>query len=293
MADSAYARADKAGLVVSQPSFNRLVGDIASTVRSEGLDRTIHPKATAALGRLVEAQGTTPTLRELDTLRRVVSSAAKSVEPDERRIASMMIERVDDYLANLSPRDVVAGDAQAASSAIKQARELWSRMRKGQVIEDLVERAQNSAANFSGSGYENALRTQFRQLANNKKRLRQFNKQEQAAILRVARGGPLENALRMIGKFAPTGIVSTTLSGGAGYALGGPVGSAALMGAGAVARMGAEAATRGNVSNAGAMVRAGGQIMPQLTAAQRAMLGGLVREGGQQGVNFVPVAGTP
>ena len=50
----------------------------------------------------------------------------------------------------------------------------------------------NRAAQFSGSGFENALRTEFRNLAQNPKRLRGFSAEEQAAIRRVARGGPAD-----------------------------------------------------------------------------------------------------
>src|SRR5690606_40869921 len=61
------------------------------------------------------------------------------------------------------------------------------------------------ASQFSGSGLENALRTEFRQLAMNPKRLRRFTQEEQRAIKEVAFGNPTSNTLRQIGKLAPTG----------------------------------------------------------------------------------------
>jgi hypothetical protein len=115
-----------------------------------------------------------------------------------------------------------------------------------------------SAPNFSGSGAENAVRTEFRTLAKNTAKMRTFTPAERSAIERVAKGGPIGNTLRMLGKFAPTGVVSSALSGGAGYAVGGPVGAVALPAAGFAARQGATAATLGNARAASETILRGG-----------------------------------
>lgn len=264
-ANAAYQAADQSGVVIAGKSLDDAVDDIVVAAQGAGIDRTIHPKATAALSRLVEAKGVDRSLKDMDILRRVVKSAAASNEADERRIAGLMIDRLDDYIGNLKPSDVTAGDAPAAVRALSDARDLWSRMRKGEIMEGLIERAKTRSSQFSGSGYENALRTEFRSLAMNPKRMRGFTPDERSAIKKVAEGGPIENALRFIGKFAPRGIVSTTLAGGGGYALGGPLGSAALMGAGEVGRRGATAMTANNARLASELVRSGGNL-PSPTA---------------------------
>jgi hypothetical protein len=279
-ATKAYKAADDAGLAVSQKSFSGAVDDIAAEAKKAGIDRTIHPNATAAIGRLREAADAgDQTLSELDILRRVAQGAAGSVVKDERRIGRLVIEKLDDYVNGLKPGDVVAGNAKAGVEAIKDARALWTKKSKAEVLEALVEKAKNSAPNFSGSGMENALRTQFRQLANNPNRMRQFSPAEQAAIKKVARGGPIENIARALGKFAPTGIVSTALGGGVGFQLGGPVGAGALLAAGAAGRTTAKALTKRNAAIADLLVRSGGN-MPKRQAIGRdnivkALLGGL------------------
>src|SRR5690606_18202419 len=161
--------------------------------------------------------------------------------PDEARIASIMKDALDDFVQRLRPGDVLAGDPIKGASALKVARDLWARGSKADAIENLIERARNRAGQFSGSGYENALRTEFRAFVRNRRNLRGFTADERAALQRVARGGPIENALRYLGKLAPTGIVSAALSGGAGAAMGGPVGAAALPALGFLARQGATA----------------------------------------------------
>lgn len=263
LADAAYAKAENAGVVVSKNSLRRTVRSIKEHSLYEGLDKTLHPKATAVIKRLEESSGKELSFKELETLRRVAKGAASSIEPDERRIAGIIVDKIDDFMTNMKPSDVVSRDpkaAKVASDSLQSARLLWSRFKKGETVEELVERAKNRAGQFSGSGYENALRTEFRQLAQNKKRMRVFSPEEQRAIRVVARGGTMENGLRFLGKFAPTGTISTLIGGGAGYAVGGPVGSAVLLGAGAAARTGATLLTERNARRASEIMR-GGEIV--------------------------------
>ena len=266
-ADQAYQSARNAGLVVKPNSYADLADDIAATVAREGINPKLHPKATAALEVINDAKGQPLSLDQIDQVRRIVKDAAKS--PDEYRLTGIIKNKLDDYLSNLGPNDVHAGDSEAAVSALTTARDLWSRMRKGETIEGLIEKAKNSAPNFSGSGMENALRTQFRSLANNAKQMRFFSDAEQEAIKKVARGGPVENTLRMLGKFAPTGVVSGVLSGGAGAAMLGTPGAVALPALGWGARQAATAMTKGNVDALGNLVRSGGNLpAPQALAPE-------------------------
>ena len=259
MAKSAYERAEQAGVVISKNSYRRFIRSLDNELVDAGIDKTLHPKASAAFKRLSESSGKQMTLKELDTLRRIAKGAAKSIEPDERRIARIVVDKLDDYATSLTPGDVKAGDAQAAVNALTEARGLWTRFRKGEVVEDLITRAKDRAAQFSGSGYENALRTEFRNLARNPKRMRGFSAREQKAIRHVARGGPMENALRFIGKFAPTGVVSTALGGGLAYAIGGPAGIA-LVGGGIAGRIGAKELTKRSAEKASELMRSGGNL---------------------------------
>lgn len=257
-AQSLYSAAEQQGLRIAPQSFGNAANAISREVRAKGIDPNIHPKAWAALQRVEQAAGGQLDLGEVETLRRVIGQAAKSNEPSERYMAGQMMRRLDDYMNNLKPSDVLAGDSRAAVGMIREARSLWSRQAKADVLTELWDRAGNRASQFSGSGFENALRTEFRNLIQNPKRLRMFTPDERRAIGKIARGGPIENFLRMAGKFAPTGVVSSVMSGGAGLAVGGPVGAVALPAVGLMARQGATAMTTRNYRNAEALVRNAG-----------------------------------
>lgn len=257
-ASAAYTKAENSGVFIKNEAYSKFLKDLEGTLAREGIDKGLHPKAIRAMKRAKEDAGRNLTLKGAETIRRNISDAASSIDKADQRMALIMRDKLDDFMENLQRTDLIGdGDSIGAISSLSQARGLWSRVRKAEEIEKLIDRAKLSAPNFSASGFENALRTEFRSLAKNDKRMRRYTKVEQAAIRRVAEGGPVENLLRMIGKAAPTGIVSGALGSGAGMAFGGPVGAVGVPLLGLAGRGGATALTRRNVSRVEEMVRRG------------------------------------
>jgi hypothetical protein len=261
-AQQAYKAAENAGVVISETSLANTVTKMARDAVKEGMHPKLHPRAAAALEAVGAEMNMPLTLERAEVLRRVLKGAASTADASERRLVMRMVDKFDDFVGNLKPADVLAGDAAAATESLAKARNLWGRARKSEFVDDLMERARTRASQFSGSGYENALRTEFRNAVMNPKKLRMFSPEEQAALKRVAKGGPLENILRMVGKFAPTGVVSSALSGGAGFAVGGPAGAIALPAAGFAARKAATGLTERNAKFAAEMMRAGKNLSP-------------------------------
>lgn len=258
-ASASYKAADDAGLVIHPGSFKHFVDEVVGTTKAAGIDKGIHPKATAAIRRLTEAvdSGEPIPLAEMEILRRVTQGARASIEPDERRIGQIITAKMDDYLAGLGQNDTLAGDPQAAIAALNNARNLWSRMSKSNVVQEAVEKAGIRAGQFSGSGFENALRTQFRQIAMNTKKMRGFSAAEKKAIKKAASGGPIDNAFRYLGKLAPTGVISAGIGSSGGYAMAGPVGAATVPAVGTLSRLAATKSTQRNVEKLGDLVRRG------------------------------------
>jgi hypothetical protein len=270
----AYKAAEQAGVTINPQSFGAMVDDIAATVKKSGIDKDLHPKAVAALNRLAEAKaaGQPISLDEAEILRRVLGSAAKSKEPDEGRLVGIMMDKLDDYIDNLGAGDVLSG-APEAGKILAQARNLWSRARKGEMVEEMIERAADRAGGqYTGAGYEHALRGEFKAITTSPARLRRFTPQEQQAMRKVVRGGPVENVLRMVGKLAPRGAVSFGVNVGAGAAVGDPLLGGSFAIAGELGRRGATAMTKGNVNRVSDLMRAGGQMSPQQLSQKQQML---------------------
>jgi hypothetical protein len=296
-AGKAYQEAESAGVIIRGDSLKNMTNDIQIKLADEGIDHVLHPRALRVLQGMQEAADNNVTFKGAEILRRRIGDLISEGTRSEKRMGYIMRDALDHYISNLKPGDVLTGDTKAASNAIVSARDLWKRNVKTSTIEHLVERARDRSSQFSGSGYENALRTEFRQLARNDKRMAQFNDAERAAIRKVANGGAVGNLLRYLGKWAPTGVVSQAATGGIGYAVGGPVGAVALPAVGFGARQGATALTARNARMAADLMRTGGRTLPPtpLTPQQLSILRNSTIAAGQQGprINTVRKASIP
>jgi hypothetical protein len=251
MSDLQYTNATKAGVIVSPESLKAKLPSFNEALKVEGYDPGLHPQLNAVVTRLQQETEAPKTLKELETLRRIVKAPTRTFDnPDQQRIAYRLLDEFDDYVDNLKPADLVgaAKESKTATNALSKARNLYARSKKSDVMSDILERAEIKAgANFTQSGLENSLRQELKSLALNKKRMAGFTKAEQDAIQAAAKGGNVQNVLRYFGKYAPTSVIpagiGSGIGAGVGAAMGGPVGaaigSAVVPTVGAAARAGA------------------------------------------------------
>lgn len=251
-----YNDIDNTGAVVNSRSVDRLSAQLRNTAKREGFNRRIHPKVSAALDEFDLAKGLDQPVTELDTLRKVAQSAASSMEPSEKRLGTILINRIDDFMDDLAPKDFKRGGGDIGAK-YKDARQLWSRAKKSELIEDAF-----SKARLQASGFENGIRTQFRSILNNKKKSRGFSPSELDAMRKVVKGGSLENMAKMLGRFGfSEGQASNMLMGSLGVAggaaVGGPAGAVAVPLVGQMSRGLAQKLTRNNAEAANTISRAG------------------------------------
>lgn len=210
-----YDMAERQGITATRPQTQGLAQDMHTIAQQEGLISPTgrvseaYPKAREALRMLDDYGQGTMSVPQMQTVRKVLSDAAGSPDAAERRIASIMLARFDDFTSPLAPQ-------------LKDARMLYARALRGERLETLQDLAASRAGQFTGSGYENALRTEYRQLNNRiiKGKERGWTPDQQEAIRRVAEGTTYGNALRNMGRMAPTGPVSFSASAGLPFALG-------------------------------------------------------------------------
>lgn len=261
-----FQDAHRLGVTAGQQQTQGLAGDIRSIASQEGLISPTgrvseaYPKAREAL-RLVDdyAQGDM-SVPQMQTVRKVLSDAAKSPDDAERRIAVLMLKKFDDFTSPLAPE-------------LAQGRSLYTRAMRGEELETLRELAEANRSKYSASGVENALRNEYRALNRKiiKGQERGWSPDQAAAIRRVDEGTGLSNTARNLGKAAPTGPVSFMGSVGVpgllGTALGGPALGATLATGAALggygARSAATAMTMRNAEIAELLARNGGTVVPQ------------------------------
>ena len=210
-ASELYEAARQSGITMPEGTLKSTVGNIEATLKTEGFDRGLHPKVNAVLRRL-KSEGGDKSLADLEILRRVAAGAAKSIEPDERRLASIVLDQVDDAV------DGLGGDAKTTAAA----RDVWGRMRRMETIEGVLEKAALDKA------FAQSVRSQFRALAKNPKRLRGFSPEDVATIRAIASGDGGAGLLSGLGrKLSPDSLTGLAVTGGAGF--GGAGLSAALI----------------------------------------------------------------
>lgn len=278
-AQTAYARAENAGVTYDPSAVQTFGTGLAQQLRNVGFDEGLHPKAAVALRRIQETgapgAGGVPTapvrFEDLDILRRIARNARLSQDADERRIGSIITREIDNFALQPPANAVASGDSAAASAAIREARSAWSRMRKSDEIEDLVERARFSATG-SGGRMDEALRNEFANLARSIQRGSNpgFTPAEVANIERIARGEGGRMGMRFLSGLAPgmtaRGMASTAAQvGGMAAASGNPYAAAyaiPTMGLGLGARAGRNMMAEFEAARLGAGMRRGDVTAP-------------------------------
>ena len=278
-AQNAYGRAEAAGVIIKPSGMQRLARDIVDDLAEFGYDPALQPGVAATVRRLQDLSSKNVTLKGLDVVRRVAGNAAKIRDnPSQQALAARIIDRIDDFIDDIPADDVLMGNAAKGSAALREARELWSRLRKSEMVDAAAIKADRRAASTgSGGNADNALRQNVRRIIDNPRLSRGMSDAEKQAAERVVRGTAPQNALRRVGKMAPTGIVSGGIGSAAGAtvgsAVGGPaaaaVGSIAVPAIGQGAKLAADKMTVRNAERLSQIIRSGGKTADDLAALAR------------------------
>jgi hypothetical protein len=284
MGNAAYQQVDNAGVQIAPQAFDRARGGILDDLRANtGFDELPGPgsltpyaaRASQIMGETSARMGADPTaalpFKALDQMRRQAGAAAGNVTNKTDQKAGMtIIEGLDDFIKNLGPNDVVAGDVRALQDAIPKARETWSRMSKSQMIDSAIE----AGGNYT-SGASSGIRNQFAAILRDKKAAGRFTEGERAAMRRVVNGSIPEQLLNLAS--GGMGQIAQTFGGGAA---GGIPGAFAGAGAAAGTRKLAEGVTRRKAETVRGLVANGGlQNLPQASTALRDLLESRLRLG--------------
>jgi hypothetical protein len=215
--------------------------NIGTELRTEGYRAKNAPKVFDAIEELRNPEGQFMTTQEIESTRRALNKAA--LDPAERDAARRAISHIDDALASLRPNDAAVNPqfAERVSQEALKARANYAAYKQADQIESATSRAElNAAATGSGANIDNATRQQIKNLLNNPKKLRGYTSAEIADMRAMVAGTFTGNAARLLGKLAPTGVVSGALGTMLGEAVGHSVGVPVL---GYVAKKIGDAAT--------------------------------------------------
>lgn len=283
LASRGYDEARALDLEIKPEAIKGAAARIRQALDDAGYRDYLAPKTYRALTEMEASGGK---LADVEGIRKLLGKAGGDLaEKDAVRTA---IGHLDDFFHGISPDDVLHGDAQIASKLLNEARGDYAAFKRSGMIDDALAKAELQASSAgSGSNIDNAIRQQIKSIVNNPKKLRGFSAEEVEQMRAIVKGSKIGNAARLIGKLAPTGVVSGALSSGAGLALGGAPGAIALPAAGLAGKAIGDATTRRMVEALSASVRgrapsaAGLAVpnMPALSAQKQALIAALLGQG--------------
>jgi hypothetical protein len=277
-ATNLYQKIDGAGVVIQAQPFNDFVSKVKTTIGGK-VREARQPQVVDALKQLDEASGSVKTLQKMQDLRESISGIKMSGNASERMFAGQIVKELDDFIDNLDASKLISpvkGDVEAIK-LVPQARELWKQARKSEMLDEIYRKAEIKATDpYNDVAFATKLRSEFKNLAANKDKLRGFSAEEIKAIEQAAKGGKIENALRAFGQ------------GGAGekYSYGGAIAGGGL----SSLAFGPEF---GNIVAGPIGAYLGAKTVPALKGASRMAAGTLGRQNLQNVMDLVKTGGNP
>jgi hypothetical protein len=240
-ASDSYNKMDSQGVSIQPKSTLKLVDDIKVALDTEGrmipaTDQANSVNATLAqVTKIINQQPQGVSFTALEKIRSTLNDLRMSSDADISRLGGLAVSKVDDYISNLSGKDILAGKAglDAAVKNVMSARKDWRNASRASVLDDALNVAEVKKLDPKASESE-LIRRGFINIAANKDKMNLFNKTEQNIIKSVAQGGTLDPVLTLAAQFSP--LRSKLAAAGGAYALTqAPVATTAVAGTGLTA----------------------------------------------------------
>jgi len=240
-ASDSYNKMDAQGVSIKPQSTLNLVDDIRvdldnigrmvpGTAQADSVNATLNKVNT-----IISQQPQGVSFTALEKIRSTLNDLRMSKDADISRLGGIAVSRVDDYISNLTGKDIIAGKAglDAAVKNVMSARKDWRNASRASVLDDALNTAEAKALDPKASDSE-LIRRGFINIAANKDKMNLFNKTEQNIIKSVAQGGTLDPVLTLAAQFSP--LRSKLAAAGGAYAFTqAPVATTAVAGTGLTA----------------------------------------------------------
>lgn len=204
-AQRAYTEVENSGIAVKPQSAQKMVNNIEADLMKADYLPELQPEVATVLNKFRQVIGTTKTsFKDLDNLRSLAGRLTQSSDANTRRLGSNLVASFDRNIADLGPADFPKGTIDSAQTlaTLQAARKDWRNLSRASVLENALDVAAVKSAKPTASEAE-LIRDGFINLAKDKRKMAQFSKDEQAAILKVTKGIPLDAVLSQIARVNP------------------------------------------------------------------------------------------
>lgn len=203
-----YRKMEQAGVRFNAVASDDLADNLENTLRA--LPAAISSRDTNAVMRIIRDLRNRPqnelSFEQLEALRGKLGEVGR--DPDTRKIVSptaallagKVQDELDDFVANVTPAQITAGDARLAATAVKTARKQWVNARKGEILEQVltdVELKSRKRPAFD------VLKTRLEPIVRDKRLMAKFSPDERKVLESLQSGTVTENALEALGRLSP------------------------------------------------------------------------------------------
>jgi hypothetical protein len=201
----AYKAVDNLGASYIPQALDKLASNIATATAKASSIR--HPKAVSMVQDIKSWVANGMSLTELDELRqRVRLDLIRSGDEAEGMWGEAILDEIDNFIAKAGAADMASGSGPDANKAILAARELNSRWRKTELIEDAYYKAHmQTESTGSGGNINNKIKQALTSILTNEKKRRAFTTAELDEMEKVVSQGKGDDLLRLVGKLSPSG----------------------------------------------------------------------------------------
>ena len=206
-AQALYRASEAQGVTFSQPAIKRLSDNLKYSAGR--INDRLRPMTAGFMDDVDAMAGGNMTLEAFDEFRKSLNQSINKAMPDDARTLSAMKRIVDGFADNISPSEMTGGAP--GLEMLKSARQMWSRAKKAEVIEKVMDVADVQTGQYTQSGLANTItremRALYKQIVKGKSG-HAWTKEEIALIRQMASGGSSSRLVNLFAKFAPRGVVS-------------------------------------------------------------------------------------
>ena len=204
-AERSYTAVTDAGIQLNQPAGQSLAAGLTKRLEDARYLPENAPPVRVALDKINQVVERGPvSFDQVSQLRQLANDLKNNQDRNVQRLAGVMVNEIDEFVARLSPKDVTAGAGKLdeAIKTLSSARKDWRNLSRANMLDDVLNVAEARAMDPKASESE-LIRRGFINLAADKNKMRLFNDAEQNAIKSVAKGGSLDSLLSLVARFNP------------------------------------------------------------------------------------------
>lgn len=204
-AERSYTAVTDAGIQLNQPAGQSLATGLTSRLQDARYLPENAAPVKVVLDKINQVVERGPvSFDQVSQLRQLANDLKSNPDRNVQRLAGVMVNEIDEFVARLSPKDVTAGAGKLdeAIKTLASARKDWRNLSRANMIDDILNVAEARAMDPKASESE-LIRRGFINLAANKNKMRLFTENEQNVIKSVAKGGSLDPLLTFAARFNP------------------------------------------------------------------------------------------